>query len=561
MNTSILGNSDDELRLMLGEVDNSLKTGTVEENRPSTRSNLVLPVILMMAIGLLSTCGLVWLSAEVLNQKAEFTTKHLANSLISVNSSALRRLAVDYSWWGGATDDLLVDLDKSWVDEGTGSNLAEIYGITSSFVVDGRDRTVVGFLDGQESDLSYLDALTGEIMPLVNRARRAPLDRPVPSWGLVVVDNLLYLVVASAITPKNPGSAEAQAVARPVLVLSRALDSQMLNRAGREFALQGLRYAPEVAPDSTASLALIGPSGTRLGYLTWRDDKPGDDLLWRLLPALGLALLAMTYLLFIFFRSTDLVLERQAFLASSLRRERELRDLKSKFISMISHELRTPLATIRSAADMLDRYSDRLSAKDRADEIGAIRTAVTSLTRLLENVMVIGRSDTRSGILDDQSVDLGEICREIWTEVTRSLESSQNLKLVTDQRDLTIVADQSYLRALLSNLFQNAVKYSRQSDDVVVEIGEQRGKHVIRVVDRGIGVPAEEVEAVFQPFRRGSNASSVSGTGLGLTVARAAAESLGGTLKVTDTSTAGSTFEVVLPHKSGRRGSDLQERK
>ena len=545
----------------MGEIDNSLKTGTVEESRPSTRSNLVLPVILMMAIGLLSTCGLVWLSAEVLNQKAEFTTKHLANSLISVKTQALRRLAIDYSWWDIAIDNLLVDLDRTWADDNIGSYLTETYEISSSFVVDKQDRTIIGFVDGQESELGHLDVLTRDVQPLIERARRAPPDRPEPTVGLIVVDGLVHLVAASAITPENPVAGQPQAGARPVLVLTRALDTQMLSRAGREFALQGLKYAPTVAAGSTASLLLIGPSGARVGYLTWRDDKPGDDLLWRLLPALGLALLAMTYLLYIFFRSTDLVLERQAFLASSLRRERELRDLKSKFISMISHELRTPLATIRSAADMLDRYSDRLSAKDRAEEIGAIRTAVTSLTRLLENVMVIGRSDSRSGVLDDRSVDLGELTREIWAEVTRSLEASHHLKLVTDLRDLTMVADQSYLRAILSNLIQNAIRYSRQRDDVVVEIGERRGNHVIRVIDHGIGVPAEDLDNIFEPFRRGSNASSVSGTGLGLTVARAAAESLGGTLTLTDSSTAGSTFEVVLPNRSSRRGSDLQERK
>ena len=173
---------------------------------------------------------------------------------------------------------------------------------------------------------------------------------------------------------------------------------------------------------------------------------------------------------------------------------------------------------------MLDRYSDRLTAEDRANETGAIRTAVTTLTRLLENVMVIGRSDSRPGMLDDQSLDLGELCRDIWIEVTRTLESSHCLKLATELRDLTIVADQNYLRALLFNLFQNAIKFSSQRDEVVVEIAEQRGNHVIRVIDQGFGVPPDETEMIFEPFRRGSNASSVSGTGLGLSVAKAAAD-------------------------------------
>ena len=228
---------------------------------------------------------------------------------------------------------------------------------------------------------------------------------------------------------------------------------------------------------------------------------------------------------------------------------------------MVSHELRTPLATIRSAADMLDRYSDRLTAEDRDHEIGAIRTAVTSLTRLLENVMVIGRSDARTAVLDNRDLDLGELTREIWTEVARSTGSTHRLKIATELRDLTIVADQSYLRAILSNLLQNAIKFSPNRNEVVVEIAEQRGNHVIRVTDKGFGIPSDEIASVFEPFRRGSNASTVSGTGLGLAVAKAAAESLGGDLRVKQSSTSGSTFEVSLPSKTGRKGRDHQERK
>ena len=360
----------------MGEVESSLKSGAIEASRPSTRSNLVLPVILMMAIGLLSTCGLVWLSAEVLNQKAEFTAKHLANSLISVNLQALRRLAIDNSWWDAAVENIVIKLNKNWADDNIGSYLYETYEISSSFAIDGQNQTIIGYIKGEETGLDHLEALSGSVLPLIDRARQAPKDRPEPAIGLVVVDEEIHLVAASAITPENPDSEQNRSASRPVIILTRAFDPDMLSRAGRDFALQGLRFSSAILPDNTASLALAGPSGKRLGHLIWRDDKPGDDLLWRLLPALGLALLAMTYLLYIFFRSTDLVLERQAYLASSLSRERELRDLKSRFISLISHELRTPLATIQSAADMLDRYSDRLTAADRAEEIGAIRTAV-----------------------------------------------------------------------------------------------------------------------------------------------------------------------------------------
>ena len=288
-------------------------------------------------------------------------------------------------------------------------------------------------------------------------------------------------------------------------------------------------------------------SAQPIGYIAWPWSKPGEALLWRLAPALGAALCAMIYLLYIFFRSTDLVLERQARLVSSLRRERELRDLKTRFISMVSHELRTPLATIRSAADLLDRYEDRLTADDRRKEVGAIRTAVDGLTRLLENVMVIGRSDSKPRNGPKKLLHLIDFCQQVWDDVARGLDSQQRLIIKCQSNRVMVEVDEAYLHALLANLYQNAIKYASESPDVIVEILLDSDTYTIRVKDFGKGIPVEEQEVVFEPFQRGRSVGTISGTGLGLAVARAAAQSLGGTLTVKSEPGAGAVFEATLP--------------
>ena len=197
-----------------------------------------------------------------------------------------------------------------------------------------------------------------------------------------------------------------------------------------------------------------------MGYLAWSNAWPGDEILWRLTPSLACALLAMTYVLYIFFRSTDLVLERQAALVSSLRRERELRDLKNRFVSMVSHELRTPLSTIRSAADLLDRYEGRMTPEERKRELGAIRGAVISVTGMIEKVLSLGRSDSAEAETQNSRVDLGAFCRTIWDETSRATASDHQLALTGSAAGKFAYTDETFLRATLSNLFQNAIKYS-----------------------------------------------------------------------------------------------------
>ncbi len=109
-----------------------------------------------------------------------------------------------------------------------------------------------------------------------------------------------------------------------------------------------------------------------------------------------------------------------------------------------------------------------------------------------------------------------------------------------------MLADVAYLRALLSNLLQNAVKYSPGKEEVLVTLVYQPREISIRVTDYGIGVPAGEVEAIFEPFRRAPNAEPISGSGLGLAIARAAAKAMGADIKVTSTKGEGSTFEVLF---------------
>jgi hypothetical protein len=168
------------------------------------------------------------------------------------------------------------------------------------------------------------------------------------------------------------------------------------------------------------------------------------------MPSLASALGAVTYLLYLFFRNTDLVLARQAHLVSSLRRERELRNLKSRFVTMVSHELRTPLATIRSAVDLLERYEERMTAEERREELAAVRTAVGGLTKMVDDVLALGRFDAAAKS-NETRLNLEHFAQELWGETVRALAAPHRLELGGSAVDRSVLIDETFLRVVLSN--------------------------------------------------------------------------------------------------------------
>jgi signal transduction histidine kinase len=517
-----------------------------EATRTSTRGGLVSPVVIIISISLLVTCGLVWSSAQLLNRNAEATTKHLAKSMLASEMQALRSLAMNSAWSDDSFDNLISGFDQAWADRNLGGYLTLAHGVSASMVVASDDRTVVAYLEGKRAQLDAFRYIPVGLRTLIDNARRGFLHTPGAVVGLTKVGGRVHVVAVSPLTSVSSPWAPADAAGPPVLVLAQVLDRELLSKSGAAFALEGLGFVSEAAPETHFGINLLGVDGARLGGLAWRGPRPGDGLLLWLMPSLACALGAVTYLLYLFFRSTDLILERQAHLVSSLRRERELRNLKSRFVTMVSHELRTPMATIRSAVDMLDRYEERLTPEDRRRELGAIRTAIGGLTKMVDNVLALGRFDAAAK-KNETRLNLEPFCRELWDETQRALEAPHRLELGGTAVQRYILVDETFLRVVLSNLFQNAIKYAPDGDRVTVVAEAEKTDCIITVTDYGRGIPAEEQDTIFEAFQRGTSAASTSGTGLGLAVAKAAAERLGGSLGVESIPGLGATFTLVLP--------------
>lgn len=242
-------------------------------------------------------------------------------------------------------------------------------------------------------------------------------------------------------------------------------------------------------------------------------------------------------------RAIELVPENKK-LASALQQERELTQLKNDFLTTVSHELRTPLTVIMSSSDMLDRYFDQLSAVRRKQCLDLIRMQIQDMRDLLDTMALF----TRFQKCDPQPVDLQRFCQNILEEfMSPARNNDVNIQLAMEG-DLTRVAvDINLVYHILANLLSNAVKYSPPGSEVLFLVWRSGGDVFFQVSDRGIGIPADSIEHIFETFHRASNVGTTVGKGLGLKIVRDYVALHGGMVKVESVEGQGSTFTVRLP--------------
>jgi PAS domain S-box-containing protein len=246
---------------------------------------------------------------------------------------------------------------------------------------------------------------------------------------------------------------------------------------------------------------------------------------------------------------TDVTARKQteAALRTALEQERELREMKSRFVIMTSHEFRTPLTTILSIASFLKMAEADLSATKRADRLTRLENAAQHIEALIEDVLAYDQTDTAWLQFEAQPVDLAAMTRELVEVLRVGAGARHHFACDLPDGALMMQADRKLLAQMLSNLLSNAVKYSAAGSTVEVTLRHEVGRVLLRVRDQGIGIPASEQKRIFEPFFRAGNTGGVAGTGLGLSILRNAVELHGGQVQFESAEGEGSTFTVLLP--------------
>lgn len=248
--------------------------------------------------------------------------------------------------------------------------------------------------------------------------------------------------------------------------------------------------------------------------------------------------------------SSEIALKHsQETLMIALQQEKNLNEMKSRFLSMASHEFKTPLSAILSSASILKRYTESDQQDKREKHIEKIKRMIRQLNDVLNDFLSVERLEG-----NDIEVTKGEfVIRDFMTNVIEEMEGilKQGQTIVVSYLiDVkSIYQDAHVLRIVLRNLLSNAAKYSEEEKKIEVEINKMGSNLIIRIKDEGIGIPKKEQAYIFTRFYRSTNASNIKGTGLGLAIAQRYLNALGGEISFTSEYRKGSIFEIRLPTK------------
>lgn len=230
-------------------------------------------------------------------------------------------------------------------------------------------------------------------------------------------------------------------------------------------------------------------------------------------------------------------------LTRALRKEKELGEMKSRFVSMASHEFRTPLSTILSSASLASKYV-RTEDQDKRDKhINRIKSAVYNLTDILNEFLSIGKLEDGKIKPTITSFNICEKTSGICREMQALAKPGQHIEFKHDGEE-TVQLDQTLLRNILINLLSNAIKFSTPDGRIHVRCKADSGGVEISVSDQGIGMSAEDREHLFERFFRGANASNIQGTGLGLHIVSKYVELLNGSIECHTELNKGTVFTI-----------------
>ncbi len=232
----------------------------------------------------------------------------------------------------------------------------------------------------------------------------------------------------------------------------------------------------------------------------------------------------------------------------ALEREKELSALKTRFFSMASHEFRTPLSTALAAAQLLEDCQDEWdNSSKRLRNLQRIQGSVKNMVQMLDDILTINRAEAGKLEFNPKQLDLELFCGSFIEELRLSAGEMHKVTFTRQGKAVPGWVDERLLRSILANLLSNAIKYSPDGGNVHLALEFEPGKVILQVQDWGIGIPTKTQKQLFEPFHRGQNVRSISGTGLGLVVVKKCVDLHEGTINITSEVGMGTTCLVTLP--------------
>jgi signal transduction histidine kinase len=238
--------------------------------------------------------------------------------------------------------------------------------------------------------------------------------------------------------------------------------------------------------------------------------------------------------------------KRTAQLEEALLKEKDLNELKTKFLSLVSHEFKTPLAGIFSSANLLEKYTLTEQQNKREKHVNTIKSKVKYLDNILTDFLSVERLESGKVNYKFSDFPLSKVINEVVYDANMMLKDGQKINYPKNIDSINLNFDEKILELILTNLIGNAVKYSSEKSIIDIDVVEGEYLEII-IKDQGIGIPQNEQKHIFNRYFRAGNALVSQGTGIGLNIVKSHLENLGGSITFISKENKGSTFIMSIP--------------
>ncbi|MBU3821750.1 PAS domain-containing sensor histidine kinase [Flavobacteriaceae bacterium XHP0103] len=243
-------------------------------------------------------------------------------------------------------------------------------------------------------------------------------------------------------------------------------------------------------------------------------------------------------------------IEAQNKTKNALKKEKELNELKTKFLSLVSHEFKTPLSGILTSAMLLGKYKLTEQQERRDKHIKTISDKVHYLNNILNDFLSIEKLDTGKINYKFHTFKVSKVVNEVVYNANMLLKEGQEIKYPENIDDISLYQDEKIIELALSNLVHNAIKYSSENTLVNITISQDVKFTTFKIKDNGIGIPLNDQKRIFNRYFRAENALLTQGTGIGLNIVKSHLENLGGNINFVSEENEGSEFTFTIPNKA-----------
>lgn len=244
------------------------------------------------------------------------------------------------------------------------------------------------------------------------------------------------------------------------------------------------------------------------------------------------------------------VQERTHQLMEALDKEKELNDLKTKFLSLVSHEFKTPLSAILTSSQLLSKYTSEDQQEKRDKHIKTIIDKVHFLNNIINDFLSVEKLETGKITYRFTNFKLSKVLNEVVYDANMLLKEGQQIKYPEDIDDISVYQDEKVIQLILSNILHNAIKYSPEKSTIDLKINQDDKKTTIEITDQGIGIPEKDQKHIFERYFRAQNVLNIQGNGIGLNIVKNHLENLGGSIYFKSEENIGTTFVITFPNNA-----------